>query len=313
MGFQLVTICSGSGQERESLPLPDGRQTTKSGRNPNANILPTRTRHYPRAQSNRRGLFSINHWYTTLNCGTWAHCHLSGNVHAVLAPRFAARRAPDSNVPRLCLPPQVPQYRNELAFDRQDWTSSEFSHLTGEEEKPANMPQPRGMGFVLQAKVDAAHAADTVTRRSRTGFLVFLNSALIYWLSKKQASVESSSFGSEFCAMTHCCEYLQGLRYKLRIAYSQGNKSVLYNTTMPDSTLKKKSQSIVYHFVREGAARDEWRIPYVNTHDNDANLLTDTHERGRAWAHIIPQRTRSGLSGLANLLAYAQCFDPITQ
>jgi hypothetical protein len=80
---------------------------------------------------------------------------------------------------------------NEAAFDRQDWTSSEFSHLTGEEEKPANMPQPRRLGFVLQAKVDANHAADTVTRRSRTGFLVFLNSAPIYWLSKKQASVES--------------------------------------------------------------------------------------------------------------------------
>jgi hypothetical protein len=172
---------------------------------------------------------------------------------------------------------------DEAAFDRKDWTSSEFGHVTGEEEKPANMPQPRGMGFVLRAKVDADHAADTVTRRSRTGFLVFLNSAPIYWLSKKQASVESSSFGSEFCAMKHCCEYLRGLRYKLRMlgipctapVYIQGdNQSVLYNTTLPDSTLKKKSQSIAYHYVREGAARDEWRTSYVNTHDNDADLLT---------------------------------------
>ena len=142
------------------------------------------------------------------------------------------------------------------------------------------MPQPQGMGFVLQAKIDANHAADTV---SQTGFLVFLNSDPIYWLSKKQASVESSSFRSEFCTMKHCCEYLRGLRYKLRMlgipctapVYIQGNnQSVLYNTTLPDSTLKKKSQSIAYHYVREGAARDEWRTSYVNTHDNDANLLT---------------------------------------
>jgi hypothetical protein len=188
---------------------------------------------------------------------------------------------------------------NEAAFDRQDWTSSEFGHLTEEEEKPANMPQPRGLGFVLQAKVDADHAADTVTRRSRTGFLVFLNSAPIYWLSKKQASVESSSFGSEFCAMKHCCEYIRGLRYKLRMmgipctapAYIQGdNQSVLYNTTMPDSTLKKKSQSIAYHFVREGAARDEWRTSYVNTHDNDADLLTKplpAGEKRRGFVHNL--------------------------
>ena len=37
------------------------------------------------------------------------------------------------------------------------------------------------------------------------------------------------------------------------------NQSVLANTTIPDSTLKNKSQSIAYHFVHEGGARDEWR------------------------------------------------------
>lgn len=52
------------------------------------------------------------------------------------------------------------------------------------------------------------------------------------------------------------------------------NQSVLANTTVPESTLKKKSQSIAYHFVREGCARDEWRTTYVNTHLNPADLLT---------------------------------------
>ena len=52
------------------------------------------------------------------------------------------------------------------------------------------------------------------------------------------------------------------------------NQSVLYNTTIPDSILKKKSQSIAYHFVREGVAKDEWRTAYVNTHENPADLLT---------------------------------------
>ena len=52
------------------------------------------------------------------------------------------------------------------------------------------------------------------------------------------------------------------------------NQSVLANTTIPDSTLKKKSQNTAYHFVCEGVARDEWRTLYVNTHDNEADLLT---------------------------------------
>jgi hypothetical protein len=172
---------------------------------------------------------------------------------------------------------------NESDFERKDWASSEFGHISGKEEIPANMPVPKGFGFVMRCKVDADHAADTISRRSRTGFIVYLNCAPIYWMSKKQNSVESSSFGSEFIAMKQCCEYVRGLRYKLRMmgipcegpAYIYGdNQSVLANTTIPDSTLKKKSQSIAFHFVREGCARDEWRTTYVNTHENEADLLT---------------------------------------
>ena len=136
------------------------------------------------------------------------------------------------------------------------------------------MPEPRGHGFIMRAKVDADHASDTVSRRSRTGLLIYLSCALVYWWSKKQTSVESSSFGSEFVAMKQCCEYIRGLRYKLRMmsipvegpTYIYGdNQSVLANTTIPGSTLKKKPQSIAYHFVCEGVARDEWRTSYVNT------------------------------------------------
>ena len=136
---------------------------------------------------------------------------------------------------------------------------------------------------MIRAYVDADHAGDCLTRRSRTGFLVYLNSAPVYWSSKKQGSCETSTFGSEFMAMKQCVEYLRGLRYKLRMmgipvdlpSFVFGdNQSVLYNTTLPDSTLKKKSLSIAYHFVREGACKDEWRTAYINTHLNPADLLT---------------------------------------
>ena len=172
---------------------------------------------------------------------------------------------------------------DEADFEAKDWASSEFGHLDGKEELPPNMPEPRGFGFVIKAKVDADHASDSVTRRSRSGFFVWVNSALVHWWSKKQTSVETSTFGSEFIAMKQVCEYIRGLRYKLRMmgipingpACIYGDsKSVLANTTEPASTLKKKSQSIAYHFVREGVAKSEWRTSYVHTNDNEADLLT---------------------------------------
>ena len=41
-----------------------------------------------------------------------------------------------------------------------DWTASEFRHVSGEEVLPPNIPEPRGMGFMIRTKVDADHAGD---------------------------------------------------------------------------------------------------------------------------------------------------------
>jgi hypothetical protein len=66
-------------------------------------------------------------------------------------------------------------------------------------------------------------------------------------------------------------DYNKGLRYKLR---SMGvpisgpsyvycdNNSVVCNTTAPESTLKKKSNAIAYHCVRESVACGEMIIAF---------------------------------------------------
>ena len=81
---------------------------------------------------------------------------------------------------------------DEALFEAKDWASSEFGHVQGSEELPPKVPEARGFGFTVRAKVDADHASDTVTRRSRTGFFVYLTCAPLYWSSKKQTSVKSS-------------------------------------------------------------------------------------------------------------------------
>ena len=178
-------------------------------------------------------------------------------------------------------------------FPRKDWSSA-YGEI--KEEVPDNAPESRGEGFIMTAYVDADHAGDKLTRRSRTGYLIFLNMSPIYWHSKKQTSVETSSFGSEFVALKQCTEYIRGLRYKLRMmgipvqdpTYIYGdNKSVLYNSTLPESTLKKKSNSIAYHFVRDGTARDEWRLAYVSTHANPSDLMTKAVPGGEKRQSLV--------------------------
>lgn len=57
-------------------------------------------------------------------------------------------------------------------------------------------------------------------------------------------------------------------------AYIYGdNKSVLVNSSVPHSQLKKKSNYVASHHVRESSALDEWRTAYINTHGNVADLM----------------------------------------
>jgi len=58
------------------------------------------------------------------------------------------------------------------------------------------------------------------------------------------------------------------------------NQSVLTNSSIPESTLKKKSNSVAYHFVRHGSALDEWRFTYCKSADNPADIMASPRARG---------------------------------
>ena len=60
------------------------------------------------------------------------------------------------------------------------------------------------------------------------------------------------------------------------------NQSVLWNTTIPDSMLKKKTASVSYHFVREGVSANKWRTTYVNTKENPSDILTKNLPAGES-------------------------------
>ena len=91
--------------------------------------------------------------------------------------------------------------------------------------------------------VDSNHGTDETKRRSRTGYFIYVNSVLVNWLSKKQATIETSVFGAEFVAMKQEMEAVRGLSYKLRMmgvrtsgpTYVYGdNMSVINNTQRPE-------------------------------------------------------------------------------
>jgi hypothetical protein len=181
------------------------------------------------------------------------------------------------------------------AFPHENW-SDFYGDVS--EAIPPNAPPPLGKPVEIRCYVDADHAGDKVTCRSRTGIIIFLNNAPIVWYTKKQNTVETSSFGSEFVALKVATEMLRGLQYKLRMmgipiagpSYIYcDNNSVVINSSRPASTLKKKSNSIAYHCVRESVAADEQQVTYESTHTNLADLMTKPLPGGMHRNYLVGQ------------------------
>ena len=103
------------------------------------------------------------------------------------------------------------------------------------------------------------------------------------WFSKRQNTVETSTFGSEFIAMKQAVEMIEGLRYKIRMMGIKvdgptnllcDNESVVKNATRPESSLKKKHVAVAYHRVREAQAAGIVRIAHEVSDNNLADILT---------------------------------------
>ena len=107
---------------------------------------------------------------------------------------------------------------------------------------------------------------------------------------------EVSVFGAEFVAMKHGIETVRGIRYKLRMmgirllgpTYVFGdNMSVIHNTQRPESTLKKKSNSICYHTIRESCAMGESITGHVDSKENCSDVATKVIPSGQLREYLV--------------------------
>ena len=165
-------------------------------------------------------------------------------------------------------------------FNDSDWSQY---YPDAVEAVPPNMPRPLGAAATITCYCDADHAGCRMTRRSHTGILIYVQSAPILWYSKRQNTVESSTFGSEFIAMKTAVDQVEAMRYKLRMmgvpingpanVYCD-NESVFKNCAFPESTIKKKHNAIAYHRTREAQASKMLRVAWESGDTNRSDILT---------------------------------------
>ena len=171
---------------------------------------------------------------------------------------------------------------NEFTTKTEDFSEV---YRDAKEERPCDYVEPRGRPVTMTAFTDASFASNKKTRRSHSGYVIFLNRAPILWYSKRQATVESSTFSSEFLALKVTVEAIQFLRFKLRsfgvpimneeAAYVYcDNQGVVKNATKVESKMDKKHSAVAYHFVRYAVAAGMVTIAWIKTEENLADVFT---------------------------------------
>jgi hypothetical protein len=147
------------------------------------------------------------------------------------------------------------QYYSGLSTQEYDWTYTPYGNV--KETLPHDMPTPLGKYVTLTHFFDANLYHDILTGRSVTGILHLLNKTPMDWQhAKKQATVETATYGSEFVAGRTCVEQAIDLRNTLRylgvpirqrsIIFGD-NQSMISSSTIPHSRLHKRHTALSWH------------------------------------------------------------------
>ena len=149
----------------------------------------------------------------------------------------------------------APDY-SDLPIPVYDWSTSVYNNP--KEVLPTDAPEPLGKTVVTTHYCDASLFHDMLTGKAVTATLHFVNQTPCDWFSKKQATVETATYGSEFVAARTCVEQIIDIRNTLRYmgipvedrCYMFGdNESVVNSATTPHGKLHKRHIMLSYHRV----------------------------------------------------------------
>jgi histone deacetylase 1/2 len=135
----------------------------------------------------------------------------------------------------------------------------------------------------IVAYSDADWAGCPDTRRSTSGYCVYLGSSLVSWSSKRQPTVSRSSAEAEYRAVANAvaeCTWLRQLLSELSCPVDKAtvvfcdNVSAVYLSANPVHHRRTKHIELDIHFVREQVALGHVRVLHVPTSQQFADIMT---------------------------------------
>ena len=184
---------------------------------------------------------------------------------------------------------------SSLKDQEYDWTRSVYSGAC--EQSPHDIPKTLGKHVQTTHYVDANLHHDLATGKAVTAVLHFLNQTPIDAYTKRQSTVETATYGSEFVAARTAVDQIIDIRTTLRYlgvpirdkSYMFGdNRSVVTSSTIPNSTISKRQHLASYHRVREAIAVKFISFHWKDGKSNPADILSKHWEFATVWPMLKP-------------------------
>ena len=144
-------------------------------------------------------------------------------------------------------------------------------------------PKISGNKLQLCGYCDSDYATDRETRKSITGFVIYLCDVPISWRSRAQRGVTLSSTESEYYAISEICseilfikgimDYL-GIDMEYPIIVNVDNVGAIYLAKNQVLSQRTKHIGVRYHFVRDYIEDGLVKIIFVKSQNNDADMFT---------------------------------------
>ena len=189
---------------------------------------------------------------------------------------------------------EEPDY-SDLPTQDYDWSKSVYGDV--KERLPDGVPPTRGKRVVLTTYKDANLYHDLSTGRAVTGVLHMVNQTPVDWFTKKQSTVETATYGSEFTAARTAIQQITGLRLTLRYLGVEihggthlfgDNKSVVQSGSLPHSPLHKRWHGLAYHYTREAIASGMVLFHHIPGEINPADILSKHWGYSQIWGQLQP-------------------------
>nr|GEY69627.1 ribonuclease H-like domain-containing protein [Tanacetum cinerariifolium] len=134
----------------------------------------------------------------------------------------------------------------------------------------------------LIAYSDADWAGCPTTRRSTSGYCVFLGNNLLSWSSKRQPTLSRSSAEAEYRGVANAVAEICWIRNLLRELHTSSativycdNVSAVYLSSNPVQHQRTKQIEIDIHFVRDLVATGQVRVLHVPSRFQYADIFTE--------------------------------------